>query len=122
MLEQAKALIESTFGKGALAVAGVFALGAVAMAKLPEYVVTPDVLKMKVGSVETSVAQVKKDQENAQRALEAQVINLRIDLLRQQRRQLASKPRLTPGEAADLKEMDEEIDNLRKKVAGISRV
>ena len=116
MLDSAKQWVETTLGKSVIAVAGVFAAGAVAMAKLPDYVVSPKVLEDKVGVVKSDVTSVKLAQENAQRALAAQVIELRIDLLKQQRRQLAGKPKPTPSDASDLKEIEEDIEGLRKKL------
>ena len=95
---------------------GVFAAGAVAMAKLPDYVVSPKVLEDKVNVVKSDVTGVKLAQENAQRALEAQVIELRIDLLKQQRRQFADKPKPTPSDVNSLREIEEDIKNLRQKL------
>jgi hypothetical protein len=116
MLDYAKQWIETTIGKGVLAVVGVFAAGAVAMAKLPDYVVSPKLLEDRVNVVKLDVTGVKLAQESAQRALEAQVIELRIDLLKQQRRQIADKPRPTTADANALREIEEDIKNLRNKL------
>jgi outer membrane murein-binding lipoprotein Lpp len=116
MIEYAKNWLETTLGKGVLAVAGVFVAGAVAMAKLPDYVVSPRDLEDKVNVVKSDVTSVKMAQESAQRALAAQVIELRIDLLKQQRRQIADKPRPSAGDVNALKEIDEDIKDLRKRL------
>ena len=68
----------------------------------------------------STVAQVRREQEAAQRALEVQVINLRVDLLKQQRRQLLGKGQLSPLERADLQEINEEIGKLQKRLERVA--
>ena len=139
MFDYARQLAESVLGKTVLGLVAIFVLGAAAMAALPKVVVSPETMskaiaeatteqtrattdaRKEISEARSTIAQVQNSQQVSQRALEAQVVSLRIDLLKEQRRALQRAQSLSPREKVELQEISENIRELQDRKAILER-